>query len=150
MNEFRFAIKSTIPIFFTYLFIGIAFGVLMSDAGYSVLLSTLSAVFIYAGSMQLIMVPMMTAHASLPAPFLLFGHKQLPKSIQYLGTVLPPAIMTILVLYCIRNIDLSNRPYGLPEIISCVMVAVLQIFKNNMYLSIISGTLCYMMLIRLI
>ncbi len=83
-------------------------------------------------------------------PFLLFGHKPLPKSIQYLGTVLPPAIMTILVLYCIRSIDLSSRPYGLPEIISCIVVAALQIFRSNMYLSIISGTLCYMMLIKLI
>ena len=37
MKEFRFAVKNTIPIFFTYLFIGIAFGILMSDAGYSIL-----------------------------------------------------------------------------------------------------------------
>ena len=65
MKEFRFAIKNTIPIFFTYLFIGIAFGILMSDAGYGVLLSTASAFFIFAGSMQLVMVPMMTSGASL-------------------------------------------------------------------------------------
>ena len=65
MPEFRFAVKQTIPIFFTYLFIGIAFGILMSDAGYGVVLSTLSAVFIFAGSMQLVMVPMMTSGASL-------------------------------------------------------------------------------------
>ncbi len=71
MRELRFAVKNTIPIFFTYLFIGIAFGVLMIDAGYGVLLSTLSSVFIYAGSMQLIMVPMMTAHASLLAMVLM-------------------------------------------------------------------------------
>ena len=65
MKEFRFAIKNTIPIFFTYLFIGIAFGILMSDAGYSVLLATASSFFIFAGSMQLVMVPMMTSGASL-------------------------------------------------------------------------------------
>ena len=65
MIEFRFAVRNTIPIFFTYLFIGIAFGILMSDAGYGVLLSTASAFFIYAGSMQLVMVPMMTSGASL-------------------------------------------------------------------------------------
>ena len=67
MQELRFAFKNTIPIFFTYLFIGIAFGILMIDAGYSALLSTLSGLFIYAGSMQLVMVPMMTSGASLPA-----------------------------------------------------------------------------------
>ena len=67
MKEFRFAVKNTIPIFFTYLFIGIAFGILMSDAGYSVLLTTASSFFIFAGSMQLVMVPMMTSGASLPS-----------------------------------------------------------------------------------
>ena len=65
MRELRFAVRNTIPIFFTYLFIGIAFGILMSDAGYGVLLSVASAFFIYAGSMQLVMVPMMTSGASL-------------------------------------------------------------------------------------
>ena len=65
MRELRFAIKNTIPIFFTYLFIGIAFGVLTVDAGYSVLLSVASAFFIFAGSMQLVMIPMMTSGASL-------------------------------------------------------------------------------------
>ena len=65
MKELRFAIRNTIPIFFTYLFIGIAFGNLMSDAGYGVLLSMASAFFIFAGSMQLVMVPMMTSGASL-------------------------------------------------------------------------------------
>ncbi|MBE6014220.1 MAG: AzlC family ABC transporter permease [Lachnospiraceae bacterium] len=67
MKEFRFAVKNTIPIFFTYLFIGIAFGILMSDAGYSILLTTASSLFIFAGSMQLVMVPMMTSGAPLPS-----------------------------------------------------------------------------------
>ena len=65
MQELRFAVKNTIPIFFTYLFIGIAFGVLTVEAGYSVLLSVAAAFFIYAGSMQLVMIPMMTAGTSL-------------------------------------------------------------------------------------
>ena len=65
MRELRFAVRNTIPIFFTYLFIGIAFGVLAVDAGYSVALSVASALLIYAGSMQLVMIPMMTSGASL-------------------------------------------------------------------------------------
>ena len=60
MRELRFAIKNTIPIFFTYLFIGIAFGVLTVDAGYSVLFVFASAFFIFAGSMQLVMIPICT------------------------------------------------------------------------------------------
>lgn len=65
MKELRFAIKNTIPVFFTYVFIGIAFGILMKEAGYGPVLSAVSALFIYAGSMQLIMVPMMASGSSL-------------------------------------------------------------------------------------
>ena len=65
MRELRFAFRNTLPIVFTYLFIGIAFGVLMVDAGYGVPLTVVSAFFIFAGSMQLIMVPMLTSGASL-------------------------------------------------------------------------------------
>ena len=65
MKELRFAVKNTIPVFFTYLFIGIAFGILTIEAGYSVILSVASAFFIFAGSMQLVMIPMMTSGSSL-------------------------------------------------------------------------------------
>ena len=65
MREFRFALKQTVPIFFTYLFIGIAFGIMMSEAGYGVFLSVLSAIFIYAGSMQIVMVPLLASGAPL-------------------------------------------------------------------------------------
>ena len=67
MRELRFAFRNTFPILLTYLFLGIAFGILMSDAGYGILLTTASSLFIYAGSMQFAMVPMMTSGASLPA-----------------------------------------------------------------------------------
>lgn len=65
MNSFIFAFKQTIPVFFPYLFIGIAFGVLMDEAGYSPGWSFLSGVFIYAGSMQIVLVSLLTAGASL-------------------------------------------------------------------------------------
>lgn len=65
MRELKFALKNTFPIFFTYLFIGIAFGILMNNAGYGIFLSAFSALFIYAGSMQIVMVPMIASGASL-------------------------------------------------------------------------------------
>ena len=67
MREVRFALKNTFAIFITYIFIGIAFGILMSEAGYGVAHSTASALFIFAGSLQFVMVPMMASGASLPA-----------------------------------------------------------------------------------
>ena len=42
-------------------------------------------------------------------PFLLFGNRPLPKVIRYLGKALPPAIMTVLVIYCLRDISFSHR-----------------------------------------
>lgn len=65
LKELRYAVRRTVPILFTYLFIGVAFGMMMSDAGYGVLPTVLSALFIYAGSMQIVMVPMLAAGAPL-------------------------------------------------------------------------------------
>lgn len=61
MKTFRFALKQIIPLIFSYLFVGIAFGILIHEAGYSALWAFLSGVFIYAGSMQIVMVPLMTS-----------------------------------------------------------------------------------------
>lgn len=65
MKEAKFAFRKSFPIFFTYVFLGIAFGVMMSDAGYSALVCLASALFIYAGSMQIVMVSLLTAGAPL-------------------------------------------------------------------------------------
>ena len=67
----------------------------------------------------------------------------------YLGKVLPPAIMTVLVIYCLRETSFIQYPFGIPEIIASLLVIVLQMIRRNMYLSIVAGTVCYMILIRL-
>ncbi len=83
-------------------------------------------------------------------PFLLFGGRPLPETIKYLGKALPPAIMTVLVIYCLRDTDFGRFPHGIPELAACALVAILQIVRKNMYLSIIAGTACYMILIRVL
>lgn len=83
-------------------------------------------------------------------PFLIFGNRELPQLVRYLGYVLPPAIMVILVCYCIRNIRFGEYFYGLAEIISILLVILVHIKKKNMYISIMVGTICYMILIRTI
>ena len=81
-------------------------------------------------------------------PFLLFGNRPLPKAVRYLGKALPPAIMTVLVIYCLRDISISQSPFGIPELAACALVVILQVVRKNMYLSIIAGTVCYMIMIR--
>lgn len=84
-------------------------------------------------------------------PFLIFGEKrETPKYISYLGNVLPYAIIGMLVVYCLRNISFSSSPFGIPEIISSFIVVVLHLWKSNTFLSVISGTACYMILIQLV
>ena len=81
-------------------------------------------------------------------PSLLFGTMPLPKTVQYPRSALPPAIMTVLVIYCLRNTSFGQAPYGIPELIACALVVILQSARRNMYVSIVAGTLCYMILIR--
>ena len=82
-------------------------------------------------------------------PYLLFGGKKdMPKTVSYLGNVLPAAIMIILVVYFLRNISFIAFPHGLPELISVAIVIAMQLWKKNNILSIIAGTVCYMILIR--
>lgn len=63
MREIRYALRRTAAIFVTFLFIGIAFGVLMRQAGYGLFRTAVSSVFIYAGSMQIAIVPLLRAGA---------------------------------------------------------------------------------------
>lgn len=83
-------------------------------------------------------------------PFLLFGGRKMPESVRYLGDVLPPAVMGMLVVYCLRNIRFSVSPFGFPEIVSCILVVILQRCRRSSLLSIIAGTAAYMLLIRLL
>ena len=83
-------------------------------------------------------------------PFLVFGNRPLPEMVHYLGKVLPPAIMTVLVIYCLRETSFAQYPFGIPEIIASLLVIALQWIRRNMYLSIVTGTVCYMILIHLL
>lgn len=83
-------------------------------------------------------------------PFLIFGKRELPQLIKYMGNVLPPAIMIILVCYCLKSVKFATLSNWLPEFIACLIVAIVHKLKNNLYLSIIVGTLAYMIIIRLI
>jgi len=84
-------------------------------------------------------------------PFLIFGrHKEIPKTVQYLGDYLPPAIMATLVIYCLKGVDLLKGNHGLPELISVFLVIILHVWKKNTLLSIGAGTVCYMFLIQMI
>lgn len=84
-------------------------------------------------------------------PFTLFPDKrETPKYIIYLGKVLPYAIMGFLIIYCLKDVSLTTKPFGIPEFIAIASVALLHLWKRNIFLSISIGTAIYMLLIQFV
>lgn len=84
-------------------------------------------------------------------PFILFPeNKHTPKMVLYLGNVLPPAMMGLLVIYCLKNVSLTTMPHGLPELVAIGLIVVLHKWKNNVLLSIGGGTITYMLIMQTI
>ncbi|MCI8296808.1 MAG: branched-chain amino acid transporter AzlD [Lachnospiraceae bacterium] len=84
-------------------------------------------------------------------PFLLFSSKKpTPPYIRYLGKALPSAIFGMLVVYCLKNVDLFSASHGLPELIAVIVVVALHLWKRQMLLSIAGGTICYMVLVQMV
>lgn len=83
-------------------------------------------------------------------PFLIFsGKRETPAFIQYLGRALPSAIFGMLVVYCLRNVDVATT-FALPEIIALTATVLLHLWKRQMLLSIAGGTVAYMLLVQLV
>lgn len=80
-------------------------------------------------------------------PFMIFGERKTPAYIDFLGKYLPYAIMGMLVVYCLKGMSFAEAPFGIPEIIAVAVTAGLHIWKRNTLVSIICGTVCYMILI---
>ncbi len=82
-------------------------------------------------------------------PFVIFnGNRKTPAIVEKLGRMLPYAIMGMLVVYCLKGISFTSAAGFLPSLIACVVVAVLYIWKRNTLISIIAGTICYMILVQ--
>ena len=86
-------------------------------------------------------------------PFLMFsGNRPVPPLINYIGKVIPPAAIAMLVIYCYCS-AYQDKPFiqngcGIPELIASILVVALQLWRRNPLLSIISGTVVYMILVQ--
>lgn len=84
-------------------------------------------------------------------PFVLFGgNEQVPGRVQYLGRVLPPAVIATLIVYCLRNVEFGRYPGGMAELIAIAVVVVLHLWKRSSLLSIGAGTALYMVLVQVV
>ena len=84
-------------------------------------------------------------------PFLIWdGNRTIPPILEKLGKVLPYAIMGMLVVYCLKEVNLSSVSGFLPELIAGLVVVVSYVWKRNTLVSIIGGTLCYMLFVQFV
>lgn len=84
-------------------------------------------------------------------PFLVFGEKRTTSEyLIYLGRVLPYAIMGMLVIYCLKGVQFTAAPFALPELIACGVVVLLHLWKRSTLISIVGGTVCYMVLVQVV
>lgn len=82
-------------------------------------------------------------------PFLIFSSKKpTPKFIQYLGKALPGAIFAMLVIYCLKDVNVLSGSHGIPELIAISVTVLLHLWKKQMLLSIAGGTVVYMLLVQ--
>lgn len=84
-------------------------------------------------------------------PFIVFRDQEdVPETVRYLGKVLPGAVMGMLVVYCLKDINLAEPGYGLPKILSVAVTAAAFLWKKDTSVSVITGTACYMLLTYLV
>ena len=76
--------------------------------------------------------------------------KEVPPTVKYIGMVLPPAVIGMLVVYCLRSTQLFAYPYGIPELIACLAVIGPHAWKRNVLLSVGAGTVLYMALVQMV
>lgn len=84
-------------------------------------------------------------------PFVVFrGERRMPAFLEHLGKTLPPAIMAVLVVYCLKQVVTDFGTYGIPQILATVVVVLSYKWKHNTFLSIGAGTACNMLLLHLL
>lgn len=82
-------------------------------------------------------------------PFMVFsGEREIPPFITLLTGLLPPAVMGMLVVYCLRGVSLFSGSRGLPELIASAAVVLSYVWKRSTLLSIVTGTALYMVLVQ--
>lgn len=100
-------------------------------------------------SLLIILIVSLTTFFTRAIPFLLFPKGQeIPKPVRYLGRVLPPAVIGMLIIYCLKSVDIRSGSHGIPEFIAGLTVVLLHRWKHNNLLSIGVGTVLYMFLVQ--
>lgn len=83
-------------------------------------------------------------------PFFAFsGERKMPQWLSGLGQVLPAAIMAVLVVYCLKDINTDFLGIGVPKLLAVLIVGISYRWRHSTFLSILLGTAGYMLLLRI-
>ncbi|MBE6733055.1 MAG: branched-chain amino acid transporter AzlD [Ruminococcaceae bacterium] len=84
-------------------------------------------------------------------PFIIFNsNKKAPKIVEKLGRILPYSVMGMLVVYCLKGVSFTSISGFMPALIACTVVGLLYVWKRSTLISIICGTVCYMLLVQIV
>ncbi len=84
-------------------------------------------------------------------PVLIFGrNEEIPSYILYLGKTVPFTAMGLLIVYCLKDVSITQAPHGLPELIALTAVTVTYLWKRHTIFSVLIGTVIYMVLVQIV
>lgn len=83
-------------------------------------------------------------------PFAVFGRREVPSVVTYLGKLLPSAVIAALVVYCLRYTSFSVSSQWVPPLAAAALTALLHLWRKNTLLSVVGGTVCYMLLVQVV
>ena len=105
----------------------------------------------YRHALIIILVMGLMTLATRILPVLIFGRgEKVPDYIMYLGRVVPYTAMGLLIVYCLRDVPVLEAPHALPEAISIAVVVLTYLWKRNSILSVVIGTVLYMVLVQMV
>lgn len=82
-------------------------------------------------------------------PVLIFSrNEKVPDLILYLGRVVPYTAMGLLIIYCLKDVSVTEGSHGLPELIALAIVGGSYLWKRNTIFSVVGGTVLYMVLVQ--
>jgi branched-subunit amino acid transport protein AzlD len=83
-------------------------------------------------------------------PFILFSRRDPPRIICFIEKYIPPMVMAILVVYCLRDVKFTPLSGGMPSFAALSVTIILHLWKRNSMISILGGTVLYMLLVRVL
>ena len=95
-----------------------------------------------------VVVMTLATFATRALPFVLLGGKSDHPLMLFLGQYLPPAVMTLLVIYSLKDVDILVGNHGFPEILAALLVVGLHVWRRNALLSIAGGTGLYIYFVQ--